>query len=158
MDAVFRVLADPTRRDLLDRLFREDGQTLNALAAHYPMTRIGVMKHLQLLEDAHLVVTRRRGREKLHFLNPVPIRLIHDRWVSKYAEPWVATLSEIKQQLEKPMEKIFEIYIRTTPERLWKAITDSETRTKFQFGNRIEFDVGAGVAVPGDQPALPKVP
>jgi uncharacterized protein YndB with AHSA1/START domain len=138
MDAVFRVLADPTRRNLLDRLFREDGQTLNALAAHYPMTRIGVMKHLQLLEDARLVVTRRRGREKLHFLNPVPIRLIHDRWVSKYAEPWVATLSDIKQQLEKPMEKIFEIYIRTTPELLWKAITDSEIRTKFQFGNHVE--------------------
>ena len=96
------------------------------------------MKHLQLLEDAHLVLTRRRGREKLHFLNPVPIRLVHDRWVSKYAEPWVATLSEIKQQLEKPMEKIFEIYIRTTPERLWEAITDSETRAKFQFGNRVE--------------------
>src|ERR1700680_830319 len=105
MDAVFRVLADPTRRDLLDRLFRQDGQTLSALAAHYPMTRIGVMKHLQLLEDARLVVTRRRGREKLHFLNPVPIRLIHDRWVSKYAEPWVATLSDLKTTLDDTMEK-----------------------------------------------------
>src|SRR6202051_5342740 len=99
MDAVFRVLPPPPRRDLLDRLFREDGQTLNALAAHYPMTRIGVMKHLQLLEDAHLVVTRRRGREKLHFLNPVPIRLIHDRWVSKDAEPWAAGLGGLQQQL-----------------------------------------------------------
>jgi uncharacterized protein YndB with AHSA1/START domain len=138
VDDVFRALADPTRRDLLDRLFREDGQTLSALAAGYAMTRIGVMKHLQLLEDARLVVTRRRGREKLHFLNPVPIRLVHDRWVSKYAEPWVATLSDIKEQLEKPMEKIFEIYIRTTPEQLWAAITDSEIRAKFQFGNRIE--------------------
>jgi uncharacterized protein YndB with AHSA1/START domain len=102
------------------------------------MTRIGVMKHLQLLEDARLVLTRRRGREKLHFLNPIPIRLVHDRWVSKYAEPWAATLSEIKEQLEKPMEKVFEIYIRTTPERLWEAITDSEIRAKFHFGNRIE--------------------
>jgi uncharacterized protein YndB with AHSA1/START domain len=138
VDDVFRALADPTRRDLLDRLFREDGQTLSALAAGYPMTRIGVMKHLQLLEDARLVVTKRRGREKLHFLNPVPIRLVHDRWVSKYAEPWVATLSEIKEQLERPMEKVFEIYIRTTPEELWAAITDSEIRAKFQFGNRIE--------------------
>jgi uncharacterized protein YndB with AHSA1/START domain len=138
VDDVFRALADPTRRDLLDRLFRDDGQTLSALAAGYAMTRIGVMKHLQLLEDARLVVTKRRGREKLHFLNPVPIRLVHDRWVSKYAEPWVATLSEIKEQLERPMEKVFEIYIRTTPEQLWAAITDSEIRAKFQFGNRIE--------------------
>ena len=138
MDDVFRALADATRRDLLDRLYREDGQTLRALAADYPMTRIGVMKHLQILEDARLVVTRRRGREKLHFLNPIPIRLVHDRWVSKYAEPWVATLSDIKQQLEQTMEKVFEIYIRTTPERLWEAITDSDIRTKFQFGNRVE--------------------
>lgn len=87
MDAVFKALADPTRRDLLDELFREDGQTLHALEARFKMTRYGVMKHLKLLEDADLVVTRRRGREKLHFLNPVPIRLVHDRWVSKYAEP-----------------------------------------------------------------------
>jgi uncharacterized protein YndB with AHSA1/START domain len=138
VDDVFRALADPTRRDLLDRLYLEDGQTLRALAADYPMTRIGVMKHLQILEDARLVVTKRRGREKLHFLNPIPIRLVHDRWVSKYAEPWVATLSDIKQQLEQTMEKVFEIYIRTTPERLWDAITDSEIRAKFQFGNRVE--------------------
>jgi uncharacterized protein YndB with AHSA1/START domain len=138
VDDVFRALADPTRRDLLDRLFRDDGQTLRALAADYPMTRIGVMKHLQVLEDARLVVTKRRGREKLHFLNPIPIRLVHDRWVSKYAEPWVAALSDIKQELEKPMEKVFEIYIRTTPERLWEAITDSDIRTRFQFGNRVE--------------------
>jgi uncharacterized protein YndB with AHSA1/START domain len=137
VDAVFRALADPTRRDLLDRLFQEDGQTLHALASAYPMTRIGVMKHLQQLEDARLVVTKRRGREKLHFLNPVPIRLVHDRWVSKFAEPWVAALSDIKQLLENPMEKVFEIYIRTTPERLWKAITDSEIRSKFQFGCRV---------------------
>jgi uncharacterized protein YndB with AHSA1/START domain len=138
VDDVFRALADPTRRDLLDRLYRQDGQTLHALAANYPMTRIGVMKHLQVLEDARLVVTRRRGREKLHFLNPVPIRLVHDRWVSKYAEPWVATLSDIKTELERTMEKVFEIYIRTTPERLWEAITDSEIRARFQFGNRVE--------------------
>jgi len=101
------------------------------------MSRFGVMKHLKQLEEAGLVVTRRQGREKLHFLNPVPIRLVHDRWVSKYAEPWVAGLSDLKHRLESPMEKVFEIYIRTTPERLWDAITDSETRSKFQFGNRI---------------------
>jgi uncharacterized protein YndB with AHSA1/START domain len=146
VDDVFRALADPTRRDLLDRLYREDGQTLRALAADYPMTRIGVMKHLQILEDARLVVTKRRGREKLHFLNPIPIRLVHDRWVSKYAEPWVATLSDIKQQLEQTMEKVFEIYIRTTPERLWDTIIDSEIRAKFQFGNHVESTWAPGSA------------
>ena len=98
------------------------------------MTRFGVMKHLKLLEEAGLVVTKRRGREKLHFLNPVPIRLVHDRWVSKYAEPWVPALSDLKQRLEKTMEKVFEIYIRTTPERLWEAITDPEIRAKYNFG------------------------
>ena len=100
MDAVFRALADPTRRSLLDELFREDGQTLSALEGRLPMTRFGVMKHLRLLEEAGLVVTKRRGREKLHFLNPVPIRLVHDRWVSKYSEPWASGLSELKQTLE----------------------------------------------------------
>src|SRR6201995_5659247 len=112
MDDVFRALADPTRRSLLDELFREDGQTLGALAERFAMTRFGVMKHLKQLEEAGLVVSRRQGREKLHFLNPVPIRLIHDRWVSKYAEPWVATLSGLKKRLEDQMEKISEIYIR----------------------------------------------
>jgi DNA-binding transcriptional ArsR family regulator/uncharacterized protein YndB with AHSA1/START domain len=134
MDAVFRALADPTRRSLLDELYREDGQTLSALERRLPMTRFGVMKHLRLLEDAGLVTTKRRGREKLHFLNPVPIRLIHDRWVSKYAEPWAAALSELKRKLEGvPMEKVFEIWIRTTPERLWEAITDGKIRQQYTF-------------------------
>src|SRR5580692_10557400 len=124
LDEVFKALADPTRRSLLDALFREDGQTLSALEARLPMTRFGVMKHLKVLEEAGLVVTRKRGREKLHFLNTVPIRLIHDRWVSKYAEPWAAALSGLKRTLEdKSMEKYFEIYIKTTPEHLWQAIT-----------------------------------
>jgi len=108
------------------------------------MTRFGVMKHLRILEDAGLVVTRRRGREKLHFLNPVPIRLVHDRWVSKYAEPWAAGLSELKSRLENPMEKVFEIYIKTTPERLWQAITDSEIRSKYQFGSKVTSDWSGG--------------
>src|ERR671915_1066762 len=101
MDAVFKALADPTRRGLLDELFKEDGQTLTALEERLPMTRFGVMKHLRVLEEANLVVTRRHGREKLHFLNPVPIRLVHDRWVSKYAEPWASALSELKTTLEE---------------------------------------------------------
>src|SRR6202453_2822040 len=116
MDDVFKALADPTRRSLLDELFKQDGQTLSALEQRLPMTRFGVMKHLKILEEAGLIVTKRQGREKHHFLNPVPIRLVHDRWVSKYAEPWTAALSELKTALEDTtMEKVFEIYIRTTP-------------------------------------------
>jgi uncharacterized protein YndB with AHSA1/START domain len=122
------------------KLFREDGQTLSALQDRFPMSRFGVMKHLKQLEEAGLVVTRRRGREKLHFLNAVPIRLVHDRWVSKYAEPWAAGLSALKDRLEKPMEKIYEIYIRTTPERLWEAITDPEIRKNFNFGAGVVSD------------------
>jgi uncharacterized protein YndB with AHSA1/START domain/DNA-binding transcriptional ArsR family regulator len=135
VDDVFRALADPTRRSLLDELFREDGQTLHALEERFSMTRFGVMKHLKQLEDAGLVVTKKRGREKLHFLNPIPIRLVHDRWVSKYAEPWAAGLSGLKHELESPMEKVFEIYIKTTPERLWEAITDPAIRAKYNFGS-----------------------
>jgi DNA-binding transcriptional ArsR family regulator len=101
MDEVFKALADPTRRELLDELFRADGQSLGALEGRLPMSRFGVMKHLRVLEEAGLVTTRRRGREKLHFLNPVPIRLIHDRWVSKYAEPWASALSELKEEIEE---------------------------------------------------------
>src|SRR3979411_1717570 len=101
MDAVFKALADPTRRGLLDELFRQDGQTLTALARRVPMTRIGVMKHLKVLEAAGLVVTKRRGREKLHFLNVVPIRLVHDRWVDKFTERRVSALPDLKRQLEE---------------------------------------------------------
>jgi uncharacterized protein YndB with AHSA1/START domain len=141
MDDVFKALADPTRRGLLDELFRQDGQTLTALERRLPMTRIGVMKHLRVLEDAGLVVTKRRGREKLHFLNVVPIRLVHDRWVSKYAESWAATLSGLKQTLEEEfVEKVFEIYIKTTPERLWQAITDSDMRRQYWFGVGVESE------------------
>jgi uncharacterized protein YndB with AHSA1/START domain/DNA-binding transcriptional ArsR family regulator len=174
MDAVFKALADPTRRNLLDELFKHDGQTLSALAQPLPMTRIGVMKHLRVLEEARLITTRRRGREKLHFLNPVPIRLIHDRWVSKYAEPWAATLTGIKRQLEEEtMEAVnvphrvpispspdgqgqmavFEIYIKTTPERLWEAITDPRLRARYSFGVETHSDWTPGssytAAVPG---------
>ena len=140
MDTVFRALADPTRRSLLDELFRQDGQTLSELEERFEMTRFGVMKHLRQLEEAGLVVTKRQGRNKLHFLNPVPIRLVHDRWVSKYAEPWAAGLSGLKTTLESTMEKVFEIYIRTTPERLWEAITDAEIRCKYNFGSRVDSD------------------
>lgn len=101
MDEVFKALADPTRRGLLDRLFERDGQTLGELEEGLSMTRFGVMKHLKVLEEAGLLTTRRRGREKLHFLNPVPIRLVYERWVSKYAEPWASALSELKTEIEE---------------------------------------------------------
>jgi uncharacterized protein YndB with AHSA1/START domain len=129
---------------------------LSALEARLPMTRFGVMKHLRVLEEAGLVVTRRRGREKLHFLNAVPIRLVHDRWVSKYAEPWAASLSELKQTLEEDsMEKVFEIYIKTTPERLWEALTDSEMRAAYTFGVGVTSDWTVGSRYEGGSPMAP---
>ncbi len=146
VDDVFRALADPTRRRLLDELFREDGQSLTALTERFTMTRFGVMKHLKVLEEAGLVVTRKHGREKHHFLNPVPIRLVHDRWVSKYAEPWAAGLADLKHRLEMTMEKVFEIYIRTTPERLWEAITDPVQRSKYSFGATVDSEMTPGSA------------
>ncbi|MGZ3498021.1 MAG: ArsR/SmtB family transcription factor [Vulcanimicrobiaceae bacterium] len=100
MDEVFKALADPSRRHLLDLLFQRDGQTLSELCSELDMTRFGAMKHLRVLEKAGLVITRRRGREKLHFLNPVPIQLIYDRWVSKYASRWTRTLTDLKKKLE----------------------------------------------------------
>jgi DNA-binding transcriptional ArsR family regulator len=100
-DLVFKALADPTRRHLLDRLQERDGRTLTELESELEMTRFGVMKHLRVLEDAGLVVTRREGREKHHFLNPVPIRLIHDRWIDKYTERHVSALADLKQRLEE---------------------------------------------------------
>lgn len=144
MELVFRALADPTRRALLDALFERDGQTLVGLTAGHDMTRIAVAKHLRLLEEAGLVVSRRRGREKVHYLNAIPIRLVHDRWVSKYTEPWAAGLAGLKADLEVAMEKVFEIYIRTTPERLWASITDPTIRAKYHFGSGIVSDWAPG--------------
>ena len=156
MEPVFKALSDQTRRELLDELFRRDGQTLNALASRFDMTRVGVAKHLHLLEDAGLVVTRRRGREKLHYLNPVPIRLVHDRWVSKYTEAWTAGLADLKRDLEVTVEKVFEIYIRTSPERLWQAITDPEVRKRYQFGARVESTWTSGSSYRVVHPSAPR--
>ena len=172
MDEVFKALADPTRRGLLDELFVRDGQTLTELESRVDMSRFGVMKHLGVLEAAGLVITRRRGREKLHHLNTVPIRLAHDRWVSKYAAPWAATLSVLKTNLEDPAMQthkpvswtdgtapvaegtaVFEIFIKTTPERLWAAITDPVERAKYSFGAEVRSSWEPGdtysLAVPG---------
>jgi uncharacterized protein YndB with AHSA1/START domain len=144
VELVFKALSDQTRRELLDELFRHDGQTLHALAGRFDMTRVAVAKHLRLLEAAGLVVSRRSGREKLHYLNPVPIRLVHDRWVNKYTEGWAAGLANLKRDMEANVEKVFEIYIRTTPEQLWRAITDPDVRARYQFGARVESSWAAG--------------
>jgi len=158
VDKIFRALADPTRRSLLDELYRQDGQTLSALGQRLPMTRFGVMKHLKVLEEAGLVVARRRGREKHHFLNPVPIRLVHDRWVSKYAEPWAATLSDIKRTIEEDtMEKVFEIYIKATPERVWEAITNPDLRARYSFGVRVSSDWTEGSRYEGASSGAPQL-
>ena len=156
MELVFKALSDKTRRELLDELFRRDGQTLNALASRFDMTRVAVAKHLHLLEDAGLVVTRRRGREKLHYLNPVPIRIVHDRWVSKYTEAWTAGLADLKRDLESTVEKVFEIYIRTSPERLWRAITDPEIRERYQFGARVQSTWTSGSSYQVVHPNAPR--
>jgi uncharacterized protein YndB with AHSA1/START domain len=148
-EAAFRALADVSRRILLDRLFERDGQALEELEAALPgMTRFGVMKHLRVLEAASLITTRRAGRRKLHYLNPVPIRLIHDRWISKYAEPWVGGMTAMKKHLEAPTVNepmhVYEIYIRATPERIWQALTDSELVKRYYFGSVIESDFKPG--------------
>ena len=150
MELVFRALADPSRRALLDRLFERDGQSLGQLCHRAGMTRFGVMKHLRVLEGAGLVTTRRSGRAKLHFLNPVPIRLIHDRWITKYAAPWAGALGDLKRELEeetmsatvtgKPqaLRHVQRIHIRTTPERLWEAITHARDTRQYFDGTRVD--------------------
>ena len=159
-DEVFKALADPSRRMLLDRLFERDGQSLVELQPGLPMTRFGVMKHLRVLEEAGLLTTRKVGREKRHYLNPVPIRLIHDRWISRYAQPMVAHLSALKSQLEVPMaapKHVYELFIRTTPERLWRAITDSADTRRYYFHSDVQSEWIAGsklVYLTDGQPTL----
>jgi uncharacterized protein YndB with AHSA1/START domain/DNA-binding transcriptional ArsR family regulator len=142
-DAVFKALADPSRRKLLDVLHQQDGQTLNALSSHLEMTRFGCMKHLQVLEDAGLVVARKVGREKLHYLNTIPIQLVYDRWVSKYAQRWSTALTSLKFALEDETmaaypSHVFEVYIRTTPERLWQALTDGSITQQYYYGTAVQ--------------------
>src|ERR1700694_1184122 len=146
MDDVFKALADAKRRRLLDRLFKRDGQTLGELCERVDMPRFAVMKHLRVLEEAGLVVTRRQGREKLHYLNPMPIRLVHDRWVSKYRAPFAAALSDFKSRLEATVAEtqMYVMFIRTTPEKLWQALTDSEITKKYFFGEAIQSDFKPG--------------
>jgi DNA-binding transcriptional ArsR family regulator len=144
MAAVFRALGDPSRRLLLDRLFDCDGQTLGELTSHLPgMTRFGVMRHLDVLEEAGLIETRRVGREKHHFLNPIPIRLVADRWIGKFAEPVVGRMAAIKYDLEAPMlapDHVYSVMIRATPDRVWRAITDGVETERYYYGTRVDSD------------------
>ena len=151
MAPVFRALADPGRRVLLDRLFERDGQTLGELCEALPgMTRFGVMKHLGVLETAELVTTQKVGREKRHFLNPVPIRQAHDRWIGKFAEPVVGAMSFMKRVLEAPMEPVdhvYAVYVKASPERIWQAITDGDDTVRYYFDTRVAstWEVGASI-------------
>jgi uncharacterized protein YndB with AHSA1/START domain len=151
-EPAFRALSDPSRRLLLDQLFERDGQPLGRLCEHLPgMTRFGVMSHLRVLEEAGLVTTRKVGREKLHYLNPVPIRLIHDRWISKYAVPVVGGMTALAAHLEgrsmaAPIH-IYSTYIRSTPERIWHAITDGDETARYYYGTRVSSDWKVGSAL-----------
>lgn len=147
-DPIFKALADPSRRLLLDRLHGRDGQTLTELHGHLPaMTRFGVMKHLRALEEAGLVASRKVGRERFHYLNPVPIQGLYDRWVSKYARPWARALAGLRDALEEdrvsengatPPAHVYRIYIRTTPEELWRALTDGAITPRYVYGTAVE--------------------
>ena len=164
MEDVFKALADPSRRTLLDALFREDGQTMTQLQAHLEMTRFGVMKHLQVLERAGLITSLKVGRERKHYLNPIPIQQVYDRWVSKYAGTWSGALTRLKYELEEraPMSEttthVYEIFIRTTPERLWQALTDPNETEKYYFGTRVANITEAGAnytySMPDGSPML----
>ncbi|MCZ8522425.1 MULTISPECIES: ArsR/SmtB family transcription factor [Paenibacillus] len=153
---IFKALSDPSRRKLLDLLYQSDGRTLSELCTHLEMTRFGVMKHLNILEEADLILTRKVGREKLHYLNAVPIREMYDRWVSKYTEPWVSALTQLKMNVEseamlehKP-KHIHRIAIKSAPEHIWRAITDPSMTAKFWYNGSIraaQWKAGGGYEI-----------
>jgi uncharacterized protein YndB with AHSA1/START domain/DNA-binding transcriptional ArsR family regulator len=155
-DALFRALADPSRRLLLDRLFERDGQTLGELVTALPqMTRIGVMKHLRILERAGLVVSHRAGRRRLHYLNPVPIRRLHDRWLDKFRSRAADVLLTLQTFMEEPTmgtdaearpRAMAQVFIRATPDQVWRAITESEFTTRYYYSSTVESDWKAGSA------------
>lgn len=151
MDEVFKAINDPSRRLLLDSLFENDGQTLGELTDQLPeMTRYGVMNHLRILEGAGVVTTRKDGRSKYHYLNPVPIKLIHDRWISKYAEPTVGAIADLKAHIEKgakPVSKpvhIYKAYIKATIDEVWEALVDGDKTVQYFYGTRVESDWEVG--------------
>ena len=158
-DSVFKALADPTRRFLLDLLFKRDGRTLTELESVLAMTRFGVMKHLRVLERAGVVVTRRSGREKLHFLNPVPIRMIHDRWIDKYhGASRVGALGAQERVGGQGMAteskagivttQVYEVYMKASPQAIWDAITSPEWTVKYGYQGAVEYRAASGRRVP----------
>lgn len=154
MDEVFRAINDPSRRLLLDALYERDGQTLGELCALLPeMTRYGVMNHLKVLEEAELVTTHKQGRQKFHYLNPVPIKLVHDRWISRYAEPRVGAIAGIKARLEAGEQKmdkpvhVYKSFIRGSAEDVWDAITNPEKTVQYFYGTEVESDWEVGSAM-----------
>jgi len=151
-EAVFRALADPSRRQLLDLLFERDGRTLTELEGELPMTRFGVMKHLRVLEEAGLITTHKVGRERLHYLNPVPIQLISDRWLNKYSAARASVLADLKTILEgendmttasKP-SLVTHIIINAPQERVWEAITKPEFTSRYYYGSILKTDLTVG--------------
>jgi len=157
MDPVFKALNDSGRRQLLDALFAEDGQTLGALCEVLPdMTRFGVMNHLSVLEEAGLITTRKDGRRKLHYLNPVPIRLVADRWISKFAAPTVGAIAAIKKRVEERAmsntpSHVYETYIAASPAEVWQAIVDGEKTVHYYYGTRVDstWEVGSPIVYRG---------
>ncbi|MEM7798248.1 MAG: SRPBCC domain-containing protein [Chloroflexota bacterium] len=163
-DIIFKALADGSRRSLLDQLKERDGQSLTELEQHLPMTRFGVMKHLRILEDAGLITTEKVGREKRHYLNPIPIQLAYDRWVSKYARPLTTKMTDLKYILENNMNKTlthrYQIFIQSTPEKIWEALTSGEISPAYYFGfavssnwetgGRYAYEVGGNSALDGE--------
>ena len=149
--AIFRALADPSCRWLLDLLFERDGRTLTELESELPMTRIGVMKHLRVLQAAGLIATRKVGRERLHYLNPVPIQLISDRWINKYSAARTSALADLKIALEggngmttsKP-QLVYQIIIKAPQEHVWEAITTSEFTSRYYYGSTLTTDLAVG--------------
>jgi uncharacterized protein YndB with AHSA1/START domain/DNA-binding transcriptional ArsR family regulator len=151
-DPVFRALADPTRREILDALFEREGQSLGELERRFDMTRFGVMKHVKVLGEANLVVTRKVGRSRLHYLNPVPIREIHDRWTGKFAARASGALLALRAGLEKgetmaangKPSHVYVVYIKATPERIWDALTQSEFTQQYYYASTVESSWTAG--------------
>ncbi len=156
MDEVFKAIADPTRRHLLDLLFERDGRSLTALCDELTISRQATSKHLAVLERAQLVVVRWSGREKLHYLNSVPIRAIHDRWIDKYRAPWVNVMTELKSVLEgdsmSEPKRLFVTYIRTSPDKLWQAIVQADFTRRYFFGCDVEstWEKGASIKYSSD--------
>jgi len=150
LDAVFKALADPSRRRMLDLLRARPGMTVGQLGEHFEFSRFAVMKHLRILEGVDLVVARREGRSKRLYLNPIPIQTIHDRWLSRYAAQWAASLTSLKYTLEgeeglmTTLQHVFVSYIRTTPERLWATLTDPERTPLYHHGTRVRSEFVAG--------------